>query len=552
MSKKKQPPRMPAKKEEPVKAQPEKKSVKGIIIAAAALVLIAAIVLTVVFIVKPGSDDNNITTTRDLRYTIPGANGYTYVDYNGASMPQEFVDILTQADIDRESACQAYGTALEIGDIKISHPEFISYYYDQYSIQKSEIEYSIQQTGANRTGYNPEIMPDEQQCLNEEYTWAEDFTLKAIETIQANYRSFERALEKGIVLTKDEVTTTISQFEVLDLASKFQQRSVEELLEEIYGEGYTESMFKAREIMLAYKEKFEAVSKQELEKSYSEEMLQAELNKDINAYTVIVGRVYPIEGEFDAVEVSKISTEAEFIEYANSNYPKEGYSAETRTLCNYINKETISSTFGEEVGDWMFSEERVAGEIAVVKGQLYRYLVYIEKLPYLNVSRTVMYYGYDYDENTSEEDRANKLATIKTQLDDWKKAGAKEEDFERLCINNSGLGVVDVRLGDFYYVIENWIFDDARKPGDCEVVESDVGCAALYYMGENDGDYDWKENLKTNKAQADFDEEYKADVEKNYEPKRNLNVIKKAYKTVNLTITRKLAEEKKEAEKQTQ
>ena len=170
--------------------------------------------------------------------TVPGIAEIVDVLFPLVTLGQEFVDILTQADIDRESACQAYGTALEIGDIKISHPEFISYYYDQYSIQKSEIEYSIQQTGANRTGYDPEKMPDEQICLNQDYTWAEDFTLKAIETIQSNYRSFERALEKGIVLTKDEVTTTISQFEVLELASKFQQRSAAELLEELYGKGY--------------------------------------------------------------------------------------------------------------------------------------------------------------------------------------------------------------------------------------------------------------------------------------------------------------------------
>lgn len=543
MSKKKQPPNMPAKKEEPVKAQPEKKSVKGIIIAVAALVLVAAIVLTVVFIVKPGSQDDNTTTTANP-YTIPGANGYTYADYNGANMPQEFVDILTQADIDRESACQAYGVALEIGDIKISHPEFISYYYDQYSLQKSEIEYSIQQTGSNRTGYDPEKMPDEQQCLNKGYTWAEDFTLKAIETIQANYRSFERAIEKGVVLTDDDVTTTIAQFEVLEIASKFQQRSVAELLEEIYGKGYTEAMFKAREIMLAYKEKYEAVSMQELADSYSEEELQAELNKDVDAYTVVVGRIYPIEGEFDAVEVSKINTEAEFLEYANSNHPREDYSAEIGTQCNYLDRDDISTTFGKAVGEWMFSEERVAGEIALVQGELFRCLVYIEKPAYLNVSRKVMYFGYDYEDGISEEEKANRLADIQSKYNSWKDGGAGEEAFKELCVNNSGVDMYDARIADFYYVYENWIFDEARKPGDCEVVESDVGCAAFYYIGENEGDYDWKGNLKNNKAQANFTESYKADIEKNYEPKRNDKVLNKAYKTVNVTITKRLAEEK--------
>ena len=519
---------------------------KGIIIAAAALVLIAAIVVTVVFVVKPGEDNNETTSATGNPYTLPGANGYNYVEYKGASMPQEFFDVLTQADIDREAACKAHGVALEIGDIKISHPEFISYYYDQYSLQKREIEYSIEQTGTNRTGYDPEIMPDEQQCLNKGYTWAEDFTLKAIETVQANYRSFERALESGIILTDNEVTTTISQFEVLETASKFQHRSVEELLEELYGEGYTEAMFKAREIMLAYKEKYETVMKQELSDSYSEQELQTELDEDINAYTVVVGRIYPIEGEYDAAEVAKVSTEAEFIEYANSNFPREGYEAETRTLCNYINKETISTTFGNEVADWMFSEERVPGEIDVIQGQLYRYLVYVEKLPYLNVSRKVMYCGYDYEEGVTDEEKAKRLESLQTQFDSWKNGAADEQSFEEMCINISGTEAFDARIGDFYYVFENWIFDDARKPGESTVIDSEAGCAAIYYIGENAEDYDWKVNMRTSKSEDDFSAEAENDIKENYEPKRNNSVIKKAYKTVNVTITKRLAEEKKQ------
>lgn len=542
MSKKKQPSGMPAKKEEPVNVQPEKKSVKGIIIAVCALVLVAAIVLTVVFVVKPGSSDNANTTTTGNPYTVPGANGYTYSEYKGVSMPQVFVDILTQADADREAACQEYGVALEIGDIKISRPEFTSYYYDQYSIQKTEIAQSIEQTGANHTGYDPEKMPDDQQCLNKGYTWAEDFTLKAIETIQNNYRSFERALEKNIMLTEDEISMTEYQFSVLELGSEFQKKSAKELLEEIYGEGYTEAMFKAREIMLAYKEKYEAVSKQEYADKYSEAELQARFDKDISAYTVVVGRVYPIEGDYDAVEVSKIKTEAEFLEYANRNNPREDYVAETRTLCNYVDKKVISETFGTEVGEWMFSEERVPGEITVVQGILYRYLVYIEKLPYLSVSRNIMYCGYDYEAGITDEERAKRLEDMQAKFDEWKNGGASQQAFGEMCYEISGTEAMNARIGDFYYVFEDWIFDEARKPGDVQVIDSDAGCAAIYFIGENADDYDWKSSMRKDNGEADFQAEYEKDIEKNYEPERNKTIINRVYKSVNVTIAKRLAE----------
>ena len=547
MSKKKQLPKAPIKKEVPVRSEAEKKPIKGIIIAAAAVILVAAIVLTAVFVVKPAIDKKTETTTNaNNQYTLPGSGGYEYVDYKGTKMAKELVDILNQAEIDRDNACKKHGIALELGDIKISHPEFISYYYDQYSNQKQEIEYSIQKTGTNRTGYVPEKMPDEQQCLNKGYTWAEDFTRKAISAITENYQGFNKAIEAGIELTDSDVDFILAQCDLLETASRFQQKSIEELLEAIYGEDYTASMFKAREIMLVYKQKYQSYAKQKLADGYSEAELKEKLDEDTNAYTLIVGRVYLIEGDFDAVEVSKISNEEEFIAYAQKNNPVENYDAEVVTRCNYVNRNAISDTFGNEVAEWMFSSERVPGEIGFVQGSAFRYLVYIEKLPYFNTSKKIMAYDVEYDENITQEDAQKTFEDTQAIYDEWKNSEATAESFEEMCYAVTDMPVRDVMAGDYYYVFNDWILDESRKPGDTVLLDSDVGCSILYFVQDNPEDYDWKNNIRTDMSEADYKAAYEEDVEKNYEENRNTVVINKAYKTVNITIARKLAEEAKE------
>ncbi|MBQ3007542.1 MAG: hypothetical protein IJD78_08280 [Clostridia bacterium] len=544
MSKKKQPPRMPVKKEPEIVKLPEKKKpVKAIVIAVAALLLVAAIVIAVVFAVKPS--DNNKETTAPTGSNASVESGYEYVDYKGVSMAKPFVDILTQAEADRKNACKEYGTAVTVGDIDISYPEFLANYYDQHSLKKQDVQLSIEKNGMNMTGYDPEVMPDEQPCLNRGYTWAEEFTRDAIVTLQDEYSCFDKAIEEKITFTDDEVTQLISEYNRIEMYSQVQNKTYEELFADVYTEGYTEAMFKAREIRLAYNQKYRQHAKQEIAEGYSDKMLKEELEKDPTAYTVVKGRIYPIEGEYNAVEASKVSNEQEFLDYATANYPKEGFVAETRTLCNYVNKETISSTYGPEVGEWMFSRDRVPGEIAVVEGQIFKYLVYVEEPSYFSVSKKIMYFGYEYFEGITEAEVESYRNEIDTLYNDWKAGGEKKDAFAELCLEFNGIENIDARAGDFFYAFDEWIHDDARKTGDHTAIEIEgVGYVAFYFIEENKDDFDWKETMKTRLSENEYLELYKTDIEKNYEAKRRDNVIKKAQKEVNETITRMIEKEK--------
>ncbi len=524
---------------------PEKKLNKGVFIAVVAVILVAAAVLISVFVIKPAIDNKeNTTTTSNNDNVINYNQKYEYGEYNGVKMAQEFIDILNQAETERESACKEHGTAIEIGDIRISNPEFAAYYYDEYSLQRQEVNYSIQSSGTNRTGYDIDVMPDAQKHLNKDYTWAEDFTLKAIDAVTENYQGFNKAIEEGVVLSDEDVRSLITWYSRVDTYKKLSGMETEEFFETNYGKGYTETMFKAREIMLYYKQKYEARKKEELYNSYTEEQLSANLEENKDDYTVIIGRVYPIEGEFDAVEVSKIKNEQEFLDYAKNNHPNESYNAEVKTRCFFNKKSAIRDTFGTEVADWMFSEDRVAGEVGVVQGQIYRYLVYIDTPAYLNLSRKIVAYPVDYSSLTTEADIENAYNDAKKVYDDWVAGGSDVEKLKEICMEATGVAEADARIGEYYYLFEEWIFDPARKTGDSTIINSEVGCCIIYFVEENEGDYDWKHNSREAMSEADYVEAYEADVEKNYKLKRNKSALNKVYKTINVVITRQRAEEK--------
>ncbi len=550
MNKKKQPKVETKSKKKNVKSKTneQKKPIKGIIIAAAAIILVAAIILTAIFVVKPAVEKKNETTTAssDSQSTSSNSGRYTYVEYKGASLPQEFVDVLNRAESDRIEACQEYGKALEVGDIDISKPEFMSYYYDAYVEKVNEVSDSIQQNGENTIGFATDVLPDEQDCPGKGYTWAEELTRNAITAIREEYEAFDRALEKKITLTDNDVDMVISEYEMLETFSKEENKTYEEMFSAIYGEGYTEWMYKSRLIMVYCRQKYQQEIKQELYDGYSEETLSKKLDEDVNAYTIVKSRIYVIEGKYDAAEVSKISNEKEFLEYAKNNHPSENYDADSLTLCNYLTRQRISDAYGEGVAQWLFSDERKAGEIAVVDGRDSKCLVYIEKTPYLGVSRKIMFCAYDYSGISSkeiEEIRTN----VQTEYNNWKANGEKEADFKALCDENGGYSEYDVVSGVFFYIFEDWIFDSDRKHGDHTFIDSDIGCVMMYFLEENEDDYEWKQKMRTELSEKEAAEMSQEDIDKNYEAKRDDKVINKTQKDTNVVITRKIAERKKEA-----
>lgn len=540
MSKKNLTKKDPAKKA----AESNKKPVKGIIIAAVAVLLAAAVIIAIVLIKKDGGTTD---PTNGVIETLPDDGGqYTYAKYKNTSLPVEFVEILNKAETDSAAACKNQGVVLEIGDRDISVPEFMMYYYDEYSSQVDSAQYSIEKSGANRTGFDLETMPAEQPYLSSEGTWEDHFVEEAVNKMREVYMIFDLAVEAG---TKLDVVTIAGILENIDLIETTVEKkgiTADESLSSYYGEGMTAAIYNARDIMMAYAQAYENDKLGEMRGQYTESQLQEVIDTDRHAYTVVVGRVYPIEGQFNEAEAAAVKNEQDFIAYANKNYPSEGYDAEFSTACTYVQRDTISDVYGEEVADWMFSDSRKNGDIAVVQGKLFNYLCYVEKVPFLATSRTVVACDTAYSSNMSQEDRDRLYNDLLDKYEKWKKNDGTQTGFAQIASTSGVATEKTVRVSDYYFEVSEWIFDPARKPGDSTVINTNVGCVAVYYIENNESDYDWMEYAAYDRSELEMTDFYANLKDDDYKVKRNEKVMKDTCKAAEVFIQRKMDKMKAE------
>lgn len=548
MSQKKKPQPKKAEKVKNEKAS-GKKSTKIIIAAAVAIVVIAA-VLVGIFVIKPAISDNDDTTS-EVSFSDVEKNDnerFDYVNYKGTRMAKDLALVLEQAEKDGKAAAEKYGVAFEIGDREISKSEFAMNYQDQYRIKMYEVDYSIQLRGSNLTGYDPEVLPSEQKYPGEDYTWADKFVADAIDTMIDLYATFDKAIESGITLTEVEIDRLMTSYQRVEEYVINSDKNEDEYVASVYGEGATYAMFARREIIETYAVKYEEVKGQEYYDGCTEEELQTRFNQDPDLYAAIKARVYPIQAEYDAVELSEVNTEQEFLDFAKKNYPAENYNAEVITQAYYVTKESLSSTFDEKVGEWAFDDNRVPGEVGLVTGQLYEYLVYIESLPTYEYSHDVIIYNYTFEGDETAEEIEEIYYQVEEYYNQVKDKEITPEQFQGVFNGTSnGWYETAARASDFYYEVTNWILDDERKSGDTGMfADSSEGIYVIYYKNANPDDLDWEHYLRSTMS----DEKYLADYEefiKEYDVKENKSVIEKTIEAANVKIQGDIEEAKTEA-----
>jgi hypothetical protein len=257
--------------------------------------------------------------------------------------------------------------------------------------------------------------------------------------------------------------------------------TTDEFVRSVYGAGTTYAMFAAREIVQAYAKYHEETMAEKYYEEVSLEEAKARLDKNEIKYKVIKSRVYPIEGEYDPEEISLINIEEEFLEFATKNYPNANYSADIKTLGHYISYDTVGRTFGYDVADWMYSEDRVAGEVGIVQGELYECLVYIETPAFFDTSCDVITYEFTYPEGQTEEEFNVMAAEVDKLYASLTEKEMTEEEI-RKAILETGYGFERTyRTGDLFFIVNNWVLDENRKSGDISMFNDGQTVYIIYY-----------------------------------------------------------------------
>ena len=394
-----------------------------------------------------------------------------------------------------------------------------SYYYDYYYGEGY---------GAALTGFDYTKSPEEQLVPTEdgeELTFADHFAQAAVGSLEQIAYFVAQARALGLTLDEEDEQKVRENLDSAKQTAAQYGMTVDELLEQQYGAGINGYILESvmREQMLA--EKYETYVKEQAEASVTEEQIAAAYDEDPLAYQTIDARVmrfditynedYTTDAEAQQAAaqafLDAVTDEASFgalaVETAPDNFPSEDY-----TLMSGGEFATLQQYMGDDAANWAFDEARKAGDKAAFATTQAVYALYIVSPASRNEERlpSVRHLLVKFDETASqpEEDatapadegarsKEDALALAEKYLKEYNKGDKTEESFAALADEYSddtastsagGQGVegglyADMTRGQFVEPFENWAFDEARQPGDVEIIETQFGYHLMYFVG---------------------------------------------------------------------
>ena len=230
--------------------------------------------------------------------------------------------------------------------------------------------------------------------------------------------------------------------------------------------------------------------------------------------------------EFDAA-IAALSVNAEIENASSSAYTDNIYSG-------------VSSLYAE----WVTDDARVEGDTHYVESSStstnddgtqttnvngYYIIYYVgsndNNFALANVRHIlVAFEGGTYNSTTAmteytDEEKAAALKEAKALLAEWEAGEATEDSFAALANEKSDDGdgttgglYTDVVPGQMVTNFNDWCFDEARKVGDYEIVETEYGYHIMFYSGDSETTYrDYL--IKNDLTSADLENWYNALIE---------------------------------------
>ena len=214
---------------------------------------------------------------------------------------------------------------------------------------------------------------------------------------------------------------------------------------------------------------------------------------------------------------------------------EENKEDEKSPLDNIVESTVTSAEVSGDIKEWLFEEKdgvfaRVIGDSKLfeentenkgtgdeadkVKSHDYTVTVYLvlgEAERDETITKNAGHILFKTDTYGSAEEA---LEAAQKVLSEYNTGDRTKESFEELANKNtedSGVFYDNIKKGDMVESFENWIYDEARKVGDVDIVETEYGQHIMYFVG--DGEAAWYVdcfNNLFNKLAEDKYEEFKA------------------------------------------
>jgi len=459
-------------------------------------------------------------------------------------------------------------TALTVGEEKISTVELNYYYIDAVNSWLNNYGSYAQLFGLDTTKPLNEQFYDEAN----EQTWADYFLETATSNAKGVYALYQNAKANGFTLTQealDSIDSTMANFDLYGAMYGF--ANGEGYLQAVYGAGTNEKSF--REYLTVQTTANEYYVETYNGLTYSDEDLRAAEAENYGKYSSFSYDYYYLaankfyeggtEGEngtttytdeekaagaAKAKETADSLLTATNLEELNEAIAALEINAESTSAKATTVTDRLYSSVDAVLRDWVASADRKAGDITVIESSTTSvaehehteeeheheeiktvngyYVVLWNSAdsnldPLVNVRHILLgHEGGTTNEETgsvtySDEEKAATKAKAEELLASFT---GTEEDFAALAnekstdtgSNTNGGLYENVYPGQMVTNFNDWCFDEARKPGDTGIVESDYGYHVMYFSGLSDMNY--RDYMITNELRSADISEWETEV----------------------------------------
>lgn len=191
-------------------------------------------------------------------------------------------------------------TALTVGDVSVSQPEFAYYYSSGYQMvanyYASYVSYDTTKTPSSQTysgamGAIPDFPQDKTP------TWADFFTYYAENNLKYIKAFVKIADEKKITLDDSDLKKIEENISSLKSTAKGSNMSLNAYLRAAYGKGINEKLLRTILTEQTLAQKVETAKTDELKASYTDKQVEKEYKKNTNDYSTISYRAYKFAAE---------------------------------------------------------------------------------------------------------------------------------------------------------------------------------------------------------------------------------------------------------------
>ena len=396
--------------------------------------------------------------------------------------------------------------ALTVGDHEITAVELNYYYVEMIDSFYQDYAYIISTMLDLKK-------PLSQQIFDEAtgQTWAEYFLQCSIDNVRSTYALCDAAEAAGFTLNQSDLNSVELVIDALNGYAKTAGKEVDDCMEELFGKGASVDSYREyyRRNILAnsyYSHYYNSLE-------YSTKALFEFDQQDISRFNSYSYALYylPVSKFASEAEAKAAADRVQAGSYADAAAFNEALASQAgqtdAKATEYTNQ--LHTAISTDYSDWLSCTDRKLGDVGIFPAMTdsvaegYYLLLYLgtenNRFRLKNVRHIlVIPEGGTYNSLTGKteytiREMAGAAVEAKAILEQWKSFNMPTEDYFASLANqysDDGNGTTgglyeDVYPGMISTAFTDWCYDEERKPGDVEPIETEYGYHIMYFVGDS-------------------------------------------------------------------